>query len=133
LTRLLTRYWGYVALAIAVVGYFLHSLGLAVILALSLAALGYFLLQAPVFCGAEIRTGEPCRKNSHGLLRGCSYRQHKWQRVKMTFTPVGGRAILNAGETAGGKLALLGGVVAGIQVLIAAGNTAALTALPMLR
>jgi hypothetical protein len=64
LTRLLTRY--------GVTWPLLNSLGLAVSLALSLAALGYFLLQAPVYCGAEIRTGQPCRKNSHGILRGCS-------------------------------------------------------------
>src|SRR5579862_6277324 len=108
LTRLLTHYWGYLALAAAVVGFILHSLGLAVVLALSLAAFGYFLLQAPVWCGAQIRTGEPCRNNSHGLLRGCSIRQHKWQRVRQTFTPGGGRAILAAGKSAGGFLALLG-------------------------
>jgi hypothetical protein len=124
ITRLLTRYWGYLALAVAVAGYFLHSLGLAVSLALSLAALGYFLLQAPVWCGAEIRTGEPCRKNSHGLLRGCSIRQHKWQRVRQTFTPAGGRALLTAGKSAGGFLALLGGVVAGVQVVIAGAGIA---------
>jgi hypothetical protein len=120
LTRLFTRYWGYLALAVAVLGYFLHSLGLAVILALSLAALGYFLLQAPVWCMAEIRTGEPCRKNSHGLLRGCSIRQHKWQRVRQTFTPAGGRAVLRTGKSSAGFLALLGGAVAGAQLLIAA-------------
>jgi hypothetical protein len=123
-TRLLTRYWGYLALAIAVLGYFLHGLALAVILALALAALGYFLLQAPVWCGAEIRTGEPCRNNSHGLLLGCSIRQHKWQRVRQTFTPAGGRAVLRAGKSAGGLLALVGGIVAGVQVLIAAGGLA---------
>ena len=49
LSRLLTRYWGYLALAIAVAGYFFHTFGLAVILILSIAALGYFLLQAPVW------------------------------------------------------------------------------------
>jgi hypothetical protein len=124
ITRLLTRYWGYLALAIAVIGYFLHSLGLAVSLALSLAALGYFLLQAPVWCGAEIRTGEPCRKNSHGLLRGCSIRQHKWQRTRQTFTPTGGRAVLAATKSVGGFLALLGGVVAGVTALIAAAGMA---------
>jgi hypothetical protein len=122
LTRALTRYWGYLALAIAILGFFLHSLGLAVILALSLAALGYFLLAAPVWCGAEIRTGEPCRRNSHGLLRGCSIRQHKWQRVRKTFTPGGGRAILEAAKSAAGFLALVGGVAAGISVIIAAGG-----------
>jgi hypothetical protein len=37
LTQLLTRYWGYLAIAVAVAGYFLHGIGLAVILALSLA------------------------------------------------------------------------------------------------
>ena len=120
LARLLTRYWGYLAVVIAVAGFFLHSLELAVTLALALAALGYFLLQAPVWCGAETRTGERCRKNSHGLLRGCSYRQHKWQRTQQTFTPAGMRAVLTTGKSVGGALALVGGVVAGVQVVIAA-------------
>ncbi len=124
LSRLLTRYWGYLALAVAIAGYFLHNLGLAVILALSLAALGYFLLLAPVWCCAEIRTGEPCRRNSRGLLRGCSLRQHKWQRVRQTFTPTGGRAVLAAGKSAGGFLALLSGAVAGVQMIIAVAGLA---------
>jgi hypothetical protein len=119
LTRLLTRYWGYLALAIAVLGYFLHTLGLAVILALSLAAFGYFLLQAPVWCCAVIRTGQPCRNNSRGLLLGCSFRQHKWQRVRQTFTPAGGRAVLAAGKSVGGFLALIGGAISGVQLIIA--------------
>lgn len=121
LTRLLTRYWGYLAIAIALAGYFVHGLGWAVVLALSLAALGYFLFQAPVWCGAETRTGEWCRRNSHGLLRGCSYRQHKWQRVKQTFTPAGGRALVATSKSVSGALGAIGGTVAGIQVLIAAG------------
>ena len=58
LTSFLTRYWGYVALAIAVAGYFLHNVGLAVTLALSLAALGYFLFEAPMWCGAKTRKSE---------------------------------------------------------------------------
>jgi hypothetical protein len=120
-TRLLTRYWGYLAVVLAVAGYFLHSLGLAVILALSLAALGYFLFQAPMWCGAETRKGEWCRNNSYGLLRGCSFRQHKWQRVKQTFTPAGARAVLATSKSVSGALGAVGGVVAGVQVLIAAG------------
>jgi hypothetical protein len=120
LTRLLTRYWGYLAAAIAVAGYFLHNLGLAVVLALSLASLGYFLFQAPVWCGAETRKGECCRNNSHGLLRGCSYRQHKWQRAKQTFTPTGVRAVVATSKSVSGGLSTVGGVVAGVQVLIAA-------------
>lgn len=117
-SRLLTRYWGYLVLVIAVIGYFLHDLKLAVILALSLAALGYFLLQAPMWCGAETRTGEWCRRNSHGLLRGCSIRQHKWQRLRQTFSPAGAHAMLATSKSVSG---MIGGTVAGVQVLIAAG------------
>jgi hypothetical protein len=45
---------------------------------------------APVWCEAEARKGEWCRKYSYELLRGCSVRQHKWQQLKQTFTPAGG-------------------------------------------
>lgn len=121
LARLLARSWGYLAIIIAVAGYFLHSIALAVILALSLAALGYFLFQAPMWCGAETRKGEWCRRNSHGLLRGCSLRQHKWQRLRQTFTPAGARAVVATGKSVSGALGTIGGVVAGVQVLIAAG------------
>jgi hypothetical protein len=69
-TRLLTRYWGYLAVVIAVAGFFLHSVGLAAVISLALAALGYFLFQAPMWCGAETRKNEWCRNNSHGLLLG---------------------------------------------------------------
>ena len=103
-------------------GFFLHSLGFAVVLILALAALGYFLVQAPVWCCAITRDGLLCRKNSHGLLLGCSIRQHRWQRMKQTFTPTGGRAVLAAGKSASGALVLVGGVFAGIQALIAAGG-----------
>ena len=122
LSRLLTRYWGYLALIIAVAGFFAHSLGLAVILALSLAALGYFLLQAPVWCCAVTRTGQPCRDNSNGLLLGRHRRQHKWQRLRQAFTPAGGLAVLAAGKTAGGLLVVIGGLFAGIQTLITIGD-----------
>jgi hypothetical protein len=121
LARLLARSWGYLAIIIAVAGYFLHRIALAVILALSLAALGYFLFQAPMWCGAETRKGEWCRRNSHGLLRGCSLRQHKWQRLRQTFTPAGARAVVATGKSVSGALGTIGGVVAGVQVLIAAG------------
>jgi hypothetical protein len=121
LPKQLARYWGYVAVVLAVGGFFLHKMALAVILALSLAALGYFLVQAPVWCGAETRAGEHCRKNSHGLIRGCSYRQHKWQRTRETFTPAGGRALLATCKSFAGALAMIGGVVAGVQFLIAGG------------
>lgn len=122
LAKFLTRYWGYLALVIAIFGFSAHSLGFAVILVLSLAALGYFLVQAPVWCCAVTRTGDLCRDNSHGLLLGCHRRQHKWQRLRQTFTPAGGRALLSAGKSASGLLVLVGGLFAGIQALIAIGE-----------
>ena len=121
LSRILTLYWGYLALVLAVAGFFLHALGPMIVLALSLAALGYFLFEAPVWCGAETRKGQHCRNNSRGLLRGCARRQHKWQRLKQTFTPAGGRAILDTSKSASGALSTFSGAVAGIQMLIAAG------------
>jgi hypothetical protein len=71
LSKLLTRYWGYLAIAIAILGFFVGHLGLALVLILALAALGYFLLQAPVWCCAVTRDGLLCRENSKGLLLGC--------------------------------------------------------------
>jgi hypothetical protein len=68
-----------------------------------------------MWCGAKARKGEWCRNNSYGLLLGCHLREHKWQRVKQTFTPAGGRAILRTSKSVSGGL----GVAAGIQVLIA--------------
>jgi hypothetical protein len=121
LGRFLARYWGYLAIAIAISGYFIHGLGWAVVLALSLAALGYFLLASPVWCGAITRKGEMCRNNSHGLLRGCSIRQHKWQRLKQTFTPAGGRALVATSKSTSGAITTIGGVVSSLQVIIAAG------------
>jgi hypothetical protein len=67
-----------------VAGKFLAS-AIALILILSVAALGYFLFQAPLWCGAATREGEACRNNSSGLLIGCHLREHKWQKIKMTF------------------------------------------------
>jgi hypothetical protein len=116
------RFWGYLALVLAIFGLVTHHFGFMVILILSLAAFGYFLVAAPVWCCAVTRTGQLCRDNSYGLLLGCHRRQHKWQRLKQTFTPAGGRAVLAAAKSASGLLALVGGVVAGVQVLIAAGG-----------
>jgi hypothetical protein len=119
LTRLLTRYWGYLALAVAALGYFAHSLGLAVVLALSLAALGYFLLQAPAWCGAVTRGGQMCRNNSTGLLLGCHLREHKWQKIRMAFVP-GGLRKLSRGLLSSPKecLATVGGLASIVGLIV---------------
>ena len=83
--KILGRYWGFLALALAIAGWVTHVVGYAVIAIVSLMALVYFLFHAPLTCGAEIRGGRSCRNNSHGLLMGCRIRQHKWQRVRDVF------------------------------------------------
>jgi hypothetical protein len=83
--KTLGRYWGYVALALAITGWVTHALGYAVIAVVSLMALIYFLFQAPLTCGAENRDGTNCRENSHGILVGCYRRQHKWQKFRDIF------------------------------------------------
>lgn len=81
----LQRYWGYIALTLLVVGWITHAVGYVVIMIISLMALIYFLVQAPLTCGAEIRGGNHCRNNSHGILLGCHIRQHKWQKARDIF------------------------------------------------
>lgn len=90
---LLRRYWGVVTLLAALacwVGVVLGKITTAIIglvLVLSVGALVYFLFQAPLWCGAVTREGTLCRNNSSGLLIGCHLREHKWQKIKMTFIP----------------------------------------------
>lgn len=83
--KILRRYWGYIALALSIVGWVTHAWGYAVIAILSVLALVYFLFQAPLTCGAERSRGGHCINNSHGLLLGCWVRQHKWQRFRDVF------------------------------------------------
>jgi hypothetical protein len=56
-------------LIIAVAGFFLHRIELAAVIALALAALGYFLFQAPVWCGAEARKSETYLRRSQAASR----------------------------------------------------------------
>lgn len=83
--KILGRYWGYIALALAIAGWVTHAFGYAVIAVVSLLALIYFLFQAPLTCSAERRIGGHCRNNSSGLLMGCYIRAHKWQVVRDIF------------------------------------------------
>lgn len=62
----LRRYWGFLALIIAIGGWVSWVAGkvaasiVGVILVLSVAAVGYFLFQAPMWCGAVTRSGMLC-------------------------------------------------------------------------
>ena len=83
----LIRYWGFLALAIAIGGLVTGIKG-TIILLLCGAALVYVLFQARVWCGAVTREHQLCRNNAQGLLGGCNqYRQHKWQKLKMLIAP----------------------------------------------
>jgi hypothetical protein len=109
----LLRYWGYLALAAVIIGWITHTMTFLVILVISVAALGYFLLQTPVWCGAITRGEQLCRNNSHGLLLGCHIRQHKLQKVRMVFAVKGWR-VINRGLWTSPKeiIATLGGIIA---------------------
>jgi hypothetical protein len=81
----LRQMWGYVVLGIVAVGWFGLGMGPGVIAGLSGVVVLYTLFQAPMWCCAETRGGNPCRNNSYGILLGCHVRQHKWQKMAMAF------------------------------------------------
>lgn len=81
------RYWGYLIFAALVVLWFGGTIAPWWLIGLSVLDIGYFLFQAPMWCCAVNRDGTLCRRNSSGLLLGCSLRQHKWQRIKMAVVP----------------------------------------------
>lgn len=116
----LWRYWGYLALALAIIGLVTHAFGYAIIGIFSLGALGYFLIQAPAWCGAMTRRGQMCRNNPSGVLLGCHLREHKWQKIRMTFVPKAWRQ-LNRGLWAGPKeiLATVGSLTSVVSLAIA--------------
>jgi hypothetical protein len=126
---LLRRYWGFLALVIAIAGWVGLAAGkvagslVALILLLSVAAFGYFLFQAPLWCGAITRDGKLCRNNSSGILIGCHLREHKFQKLKMAFVPKAWRE-LNRGLWATPRdgvttLSGLGSAVSALAAVIA--------------
>lgn len=81
------RYWGYLGFVILVLAWIGGEVQAIILLGLSIVVILYFLFDVPVWCGAVNRDGTLCRRNSSGLLMGCAFRQHKWQRLKMTVVP----------------------------------------------
>ena len=80
---ILGRHFGYALLPVIVYGWASGDMGAAFILIASLLTLFYMLFAAPSWCMATTRDGLGCRRNSNGLLLGCSLREHKWQKAKM--------------------------------------------------
>jgi hypothetical protein len=85
--RVLGRYWGYLLLLALIAAWWSTEIGPAALILLSALTTAYFVFRVPVWCGALNRDGTLCRRNSYGLMFGCSIRQHKWQRLKMTLVP----------------------------------------------
>ncbi|WP_027927534.1 hypothetical protein [Amycolatopsis benzoatilytica] len=79
------RYFGYLLLPIIVYGWTSGNMSAAFILIASSLTILYALFAVPAWCMATTRDGLACRRNSHGLLLGCSLREHKWQKLKMSF------------------------------------------------
>ena len=76
-TYIAWRYLGWVLLAV----YLFKGKPDGYSVLLAVVAIAYFLLLAPVWCGAITRDDQMCRNNSQGLLRGCHLRQHKKQKI----------------------------------------------------
>ncbi|MFI7641592.1 hypothetical protein [Nonomuraea sp. NPDC049400] len=83
----LGKYWGYLLFVIVITAWLTQALGPVGLIALSALTALFFLFRAPVWCGAVTREGDFCRKNARGLLMGCSYQQHKWQKLKLAVVP----------------------------------------------
>jgi hypothetical protein len=123
--KFLVRYWGFLALALAITWLVEGWAKVIIALVLAVAALGYFLLQAPMWCGADNRDGQHCRNNSTGLLLGCRLRQHKWQKLKMIFVSrqwrETGRWVMSSARgcvAALGALGALGSVVSAVVAVM---------------
>ena len=108
----LARYWGYLLLVVLVLGWFYRKFDPVVLGILSGLVVIYCLFQAPVPCCAKTREGEFCRNNASGLLRGCHFKQHKWQNMKMLVQQHAWA------ELARGTFRRIGGHAAALSVLV---------------
>jgi len=85
LVRALRRYWGYAVLVLVIAAIANNWLGPPALMILSGLCILYFMFQAPTWCAVTNRDGTHCRENANGLFLGCWRRQHKWQKLKLTF------------------------------------------------
>jgi len=122
MARELAKRWGVIAL-LGLVAAWIGGASLSLIVVLSLVSAIYLAFQAPFWCCAVNRDGTLCRKNAHGVLMGCSLRQHKWQKLKMTVVPHSWRTLNRGlwGSPVQGltTLATLATIVSGITSVVA--------------
>ncbi|GAA0952967.1 hypothetical protein [Nonomuraea longicatena] len=118
----LGKYWGYLLFVVLITAWLTSALGPAGLVALSALTTVFFLFRVPVWCGALTREREFCRRNARGLLMGCSYQQHKWQKLKLAVVPPKWRQ-LNRGlwvgpEKSVATVAALGGGVSAVVAVV---------------
>lgn len=116
------RYWGYLVFVLLVTAWWTRAVGPVVLIVLSLLVSVYFLFRAPVWCCAINRDGTLCRNNSSGLFLGCSKRQHKWQKLRMTIVPHAWRQ-MNQGLWASPResLSTVGAITGVVSSVVATG------------
>jgi len=103
-------------------GWLGSRMGPGVIAILSSLVVLYTLFQAPMWCCATTRSGEPCRNNSYGILLGCHVRQHKWQKMRMAVSASGW------GQLTRRVLSSIGGVAASVSALASVASVLVATA-----
>lgn len=127
--RTIWRYWGYILLPIILWTWIaLHDQWVAIAI-MSAFTTGFFLFQARVPCGAEIRDRDPetgeyllCRKNASGILGGCGYKSHRWQNLKMIVRrSTWGRLVRSLFRKASGVAASLSALATAASAIIAVG------------
>ncbi|MET9295940.1 hypothetical protein [Streptomyces sp. NPDC003077] len=113
-------YWGLVVFVFAITAWLTSDVGPAGLAGLFGLSCLWFLLQAPIPCGAPIRAaGRSCRNNARGVLRGCHLEQHKWQRARGLFVrPSWRRACGALFATPVTGLTSLGGIVTLVSTVL---------------
>lgn len=116
------RYFGYILVPVIVYGWASGDMSAAFILIASSLTVLYMLFAAPTWCMATTRDGLGCRRNSNGLMLGCSFREHKWQKVKMAaragrWGELFGKFWTNAGGAAAAVSAMAGTASAVVAAL----------------
>ncbi|MER7173013.1 hypothetical protein [Streptomyces mesophilus] len=119
----LGQWWGVLAGALLIAAWINASAGPAVVLTLSAAVLLWSSFQAPVSCGAPVRGhADGCRNNASGVLMGCHYRQHRWQKLKMLLVRRQLRAfcsgLFSDGKATVITLAGVGSFISGLAALV---------------
>ncbi len=120
-SRTIARYFGWISLGTALILW--GRLDPTVTAVLVLTAALYIGFRTPTWCGAETRNRQLCRKNAYGVLMGCSYRQHRWQKLKLAVIPMAWRKLWDVlwradkVQTVGLVVALFTAVFGGLQAL----------------